>query len=232
MNQSNVRLNVADRVDTKELLLDSAERLFAEHGFTGTSLRAITQAAGANLAAVNYHFGSKDGLIRAVFRRRLVPLNQQRVALLEAAEAKGVPDVAAVIRAFFAPVTAAIVSQPRDSAGWSFARLMSRVGMNPSDATREIVLEELGETIHRFVRALAAARPDLPLPELLWRFHFAIGAFAQTLGGCDLLETFTQGACRVRDAEEVTERLVSWAAAGFEAPVLSQFLTKQEAANG
>ncbi len=59
--------------DTKTRILDSAESLFAEHGFEGTSLRQITSAAGVNLASVNYHFRSKDELIRAIFARRVEP---------------------------------------------------------------------------------------------------------------------------------------------------------------
>jgi len=74
--------------DTKDRILDVAERLFAEHGFANTSLRSITAEAGANLAAVNYHFQSKDALIQAVFARRLGPLNQARLEMLDAAEAR------------------------------------------------------------------------------------------------------------------------------------------------
>jgi AcrR family transcriptional regulator len=68
--------------DTRERILDAAEREFAENGLQATSLRTITAAAEANLASVNYHFGSKDGLVKAVFARRLEPLNEARLALL------------------------------------------------------------------------------------------------------------------------------------------------------
>src|SRR6478736_9839979 len=67
---------------TKERILDAAETLFMEHGFEATSLRAITTAAGVNLAAVNYHFGSKEELFQAVLTRRLDPMNQERIELL------------------------------------------------------------------------------------------------------------------------------------------------------
>ena len=85
--------------DTKNDLLEAAEKLFAEHGFARSSLRAITREAGANLASVNYHFGSKEGLVRAVFARRLEPLNQERLALLDRCleSAAGDPDLVAVL---------------------------------------------------------------------------------------------------------------------------------------
>ena len=75
--------------DTREALLDAAESLFAEHGVQAASLRAITQQAGANLAAVHYHFGSKEGLVRAVFSRRIGPLNEERLRRLEECEREG-----------------------------------------------------------------------------------------------------------------------------------------------
>src|SRR3954447_24782186 len=91
-----------EHVDTRESLLDAAESLFAEHGIQAASLRAITQRAAANLAAVHYHFGSKEGLVRAVFSRRLKPLKGERLPLLDAADLAGNPPdgVEQVLRAF------------------------------------------------------------------------------------------------------------------------------------
>src|ERR1700682_6647964 len=71
---------------TKARILDAAEALFMEHGFEATSLRTITAAAGANLAAVNYHFGTKEELFEAVLARRLDPMNQERIDLLDKVE--------------------------------------------------------------------------------------------------------------------------------------------------
>src|SRR5215468_2668082 len=76
---------------TKARILDAAEVLFMEHGFEATSLRAITAAAGVNLAAVNYHFGSKEELFQAVLTRRLDPMNQERVDLLTRLENEVAP---------------------------------------------------------------------------------------------------------------------------------------------
>ena len=73
---------------TKQRILGAAEELFARHGFAGASLRQVTAAAQFNLAAVNYHFGSKENLINEVFRRRLDGLNAQRMTALTAARAR------------------------------------------------------------------------------------------------------------------------------------------------
>src|SRR5512143_3976610 len=95
------------KAETKDRILDAAERLFAEHGFDATSLRMITAAAGVNLAAVNYHFRSKDSLIEAVFGRRIGPVNKERLEMLTAAEKAAGSDplsLEAVVRAFVEPV--------------------------------------------------------------------------------------------------------------------------------
>src|SRR5215208_668302 len=107
-------------VATREGLLDAAEDLFSELGIQAASLRAITQRAGANLAGVHYHFGSKQGLVRAVFKRRLEPLNRERLDLLGACEREGA-GVEAVLRAFIAPLLRMAREYP--DGGTPFARL-------------------------------------------------------------------------------------------------------------
>jgi AcrR family transcriptional regulator len=94
--------------DTKEKILDAAEYLFARDGYRGTSLRAITGKAGVNLAAVNYHFGSKKILVEEVIKRRIVPLNNIRKKRLEeireaSVQKKKKPDIRAVLAAFIEP---------------------------------------------------------------------------------------------------------------------------------
>ena len=75
-------------MNTKDRILDTAERLFARDGFEATSLRSITAEAGVNLAAINYHFQSKEALVQAVIGRRMGPMNDRRLALLDAYEAQ------------------------------------------------------------------------------------------------------------------------------------------------
>src|SRR5271154_2961756 len=100
--------------DTKERILDTAERLFCEHGFEATSLRAITAAAGVNLAAVNYHFQTKDSLVHAVIQRRMQPINAKRLELLNACEkitGDGIPDLNKIIEAFLLPIVGAQLNE-------------------------------------------------------------------------------------------------------------------------
>jgi len=200
--------------DTREALLDAAEGLFAEHGIQASSLRAITQQAGANLAAVHYHFGSKEGLVKAVFSRRIGPLNLERLRRLS--ESTG--EVEEVLRAFIEPVFEMKREAPEGSR--QFARLMGRSFSEPSEDVRAIMTEELGPMFRRFVEALACRLPHLSEPEILWRFHFVAGAMAHTISCGYLLEAYSKGACHAGDPEEALEHLVTFLAAGLRAPAV------------
>lgn len=201
--------------DTREELLAAAEGLFAERGVARTSLRAITRAAGANLASVNYHFQSKEGLVRAVFHRRLGPINRERLALLEASSpADGSPpDLEAAVRAFVSPPLAMLAS--RKSETRNLAQLVGRAFSEPG--VRELLMKEFGEVIERFTAALQRALPGLPPEEVYWRFHFMVGAMAHTVANCRLAERLSGGRCDASDGAALTERLVAFLAGGLRA---------------
>jgi AcrR family transcriptional regulator len=204
---------------TRDALLDAAEVLFVEHGLEGASLRAITQRAGANLAAVNYHFGSKEGLVRAVFHRRLAPLQTERLRLLDLDEAlPGGGSIEGVLRAFMAPP---FVNLWQTEAGRSISRLFGRIFHEPNDDLRKMLISELEPSIGRFVDALRRHLPELPHDELIWRFHFAVGGMAQTLSCGDLMELFSHGLCTLSDPDDVLERLIRFSAAGLRSPLPS-----------
>lgn len=182
----------ADRrrpTDTKVRILDAAEGLFMLHGFEATSLRAITAAAGANLAAVNYHFGGKEELFQAVLTRRLDPMNQRRVTLLAQLEAQSAPEAVrckGILGALFIPA----FELARDPAqgGADFLRLLGRAYTDPAPFIRHFLSEHYADMIERFKGALARALPQLPPHELSWRLHFLMGALSYTLAGTDALK--------------------------------------------
>ena len=145
--------------DTKTALLDAAERLFSKVGIPESSLRAITSEAEVNLAAVNYHFGSKDGLVRAVFARRLAPLNQERLASLERAveRGQGVADLRDLLQAFVRPAVAMMKSH--DPGDREFVKLLGRTLFEPSGELRSRLIEEFREVRDRFTQELGRALP-------------------------------------------------------------------------
>lgn len=208
-------MTVTERVETREALLDAAERLFADVGIDGASLRTITSKAGANLASVNYHFGSKEGLVRAVISRRFKPMTRERLAALDACERRASErlELECVLRAFVAPVITMLADDPEQ--GSYFIRFMGRLHTELTPMTVAILHEEFAETLTRFEAALRKALPYLPLDTLYWRFHFAMGAMLHTISCGRMLTEYSNGICSYDDPEDVTRRLVSFMAAGM-----------------
>ena len=210
------------RPDTKLRLLDAAEKLFSEHGFAATSLRAITTAAGANLAAVNYYFGSKEGLVRAIFDRRLGPLNDERLRLLAECEREAAPDppdVDCVLRAMTVPW--ALMVREASASGVQFVRLLGRAHFEPDPELRRLIVESFRDVVRRFADALGRCVPNLSRRELHSRFFFAVGAFTVIAD----LPTFSRFASDeetpaedLPDLETVVEHMIAFLRAGFLSP--------------
>ncbi len=205
------------KLKTKDSILDSAETLFASHGFANTSLRMITARAGVNLASVNYHFGSKESLVEAVFARRLVPMNAERLKRLETLEVQcemgGIP-LEALIGAFIGPA----LELSRDPGGARFVQLLGRSYTEPVLALQERVRAMHDSVIARFKGAFARALPALPMDELYWRLHFSVGVLAYCMAGTDMMRLIAS--CRLRDpvdTDALTRRLTSFLAAGLRA---------------
>jgi AcrR family transcriptional regulator len=199
---------------TKDRILDAAETLLGERGPGETSLRDITAAAGVNLAAVNYHFQSKDALLRAVVDRRIVPMQQRRLELLDAAEAEageGAPDLARVIEAFILPPLEMIVRAPQ------FVPLMGRVYTEPQ-FVEEIIQKHMLPYKTRVLAALRRACPWLSDEALVWRIHFSLGAMTHVLAGAHLIRLSSDGQCDPSNLEKVKRQIVAFLVAGFRAP--------------
>lgn len=206
------------RPETRQLILDTAERLFAGRGFAAVSLRQIIQAAGVNVAAVHYHFGSKEELLQAVLARRIGPVNQERLALLDACERRAgrrPPRVDRVLEAFVGPA----VRLARSGAwGPHFVRVVGRVLLETDPLVQRMVEGLFGEVAGRFIRAFRRALPALPEEELFWRIHFMIGAMAHTLCDTQQLQFISGGRCDPHDVDGLCRRLVAFLAAGLKAP--------------
>ena len=207
--------------ETQLRILDAAEELFMQHGFEGASMRMLTARAGVNLAAVNYHFGSKDALIEAVFRRRLDPMNAQRLAELDRleAEADGKPLAAeAIIRAFLG-ASLRMVEDARNG-GRNFTRLLGRAYTEPAKPIRQLIGRMYAPAMERFKSALARALPELPRDELVWRMHFMFGTLAYTLAATDTVQLIAGAKPEDRyDPRVLENRLVAFMNAGLLAPL-------------
>lgn len=205
---------------TKSRLLDSTEELFIVGGYESLSMRQITSAAGVNLAAVNYHFGSKDALIQAVLARQLDPLNAQRVALLDAFEQELGRNLTCehVLAAMFLPAVRLFRQGTPQSA--HFLQFMGRAYTEPSPVVRDFINTHYIQTLGRFFSAFQRTLPDLERHDLGFRLNFAMGALAGILAGGNtqrLIKDFTQGT----DGDEVLllSRLSALMVAALRAPL-------------
>ena len=206
----------------KTRILDAAEQLFMEHGFEATSLRQLTAAADVNLAAVNYHFGSKEELFQAVLTRRLDPMNQERIELLEKLErdagARGLT-CEKILSAMLIP--ALRLARDERRGGKNFLRLLGRAYADPAPFIRHFLSQQYAEMIGRYKEAFHKVLPHLSRQELSWRLHFVMGALSYTLAGTDALRLFAQLAPAEKDNDELLlQRLAPFLAAGLKAPPL------------
>jgi len=203
--------------DTKKRILDAAELLFADHGFAATSMRSITAEAGVNLAAANYHFGSKEALFEAVLSRRMGPLNDERLGLLDAIEnGDGELDLERIVTAFIGP---ALRVKHNDARGGAvFVRLIGHAISEPNPAIRKLFTKQFGEIFTRFSAALRQALPALPEEDIVWRFLFMVGAMAHTMAMSSDFNRLTSGRCGPTDAETLIRRLVPFVTAGLRGP--------------
>ncbi len=204
----------SDRTDTKERILRAAERLFAERGILATSLRQIISEAGVNLAAIHYHFQTKEALLEAIVLRRVEVVNDARLARLDVCEAGGrtaTPEE--IVECFLAPVFDLFERDP--AAGRQFARLMGRLYAE-TDVMPRLLATRFRPMADRFVGALARALPGLPKHELSWRIFFSLGAMAFTLVHGERVAALSNPE-EPADLREISWRLTHFLAAGFRA---------------
>lgn len=209
---------------TRDAILNAAEHLFAEQGHDKTSMRQITKAADVNLSAVNYHFGSKDALIEAVFQRRLGTLNDERLAILDRleADAMGHPlKPSAIVEAYFGPLVRHACSAGAERR--AFIPLKSNNQSDPNGAISALFEAERSVVAHRFTRALLASLPGVPEAEIVWRFHFMLGATAYAIMGAESSsQIMNLHGDDNMDADALLSRLMSFLLGGLRAPLPSQ----------
>lgn len=208
------------RTDSRERILDAAERLFAERGIGAPSLREIAAAARANTGSIYFHWKTKAELTREVFRRRLAPLDAERLARLEARERAAAPDPAPlreILEAWIEPL--ARLTRGGDGGGLHFLGVLGRTYSESDPALIRMLERDHGDTLERFRAALARALPDLPPEQLRLRFHFALGSVAHTLGS-DVTWRMVSGRRPAAGTwRRVLEALLPFLVAGFEAPL-------------
>tara|TARA_B100001250_G_scaffold270413_1_gene233391 strand:+ start:1167 stop:1796 length:630 start_codon:yes stop_codon:yes gene_type:complete len=203
---------------TKDRILDAAEELFALNGSSGASLRAITQRAKVNLAAVHYHFGSKDRLLEAVLARRLLPLNAERIRRLETYQKEaGRKKVRLeyVIEAMVGP--ALRLSRNKNKGGRIFMRLLGRLVLEPDARIQNLLTGQFEAVLGKFMPSLTVALPHLSPKGFFWRLHFLVGSMAHTMADSERIRLISGGVCDPDDTEGTVQCLVTFLCGGLRA---------------
>ncbi len=209
--------------DTATRILDAAEGLFAELGMEATSLRLITQQAKVNLAAVNYHFRSKEALFEAVFIRRMQPWAMDCLRRLDALEARAAagkerltPE--AVVMTYVGPALS--LSKDASRGGAMFVRLFSRVLVEDHRQLRETVARQYGDLVARYTQAFARAAPGLSSEESEWRMHLGFSVMFHAFAGNDILKAFGRSVVSARDPDLIVRHIVPFIVAGLTSPAV------------
>lgn len=203
------------RKTRKDRIVEVAERLFAERGYNGVSLREITREAGVDVALVKYYFDNKQGLFDALLQRRADILNQERAQALKAVLAKDDPaPVEEIINAFTHPLLLKIVSE--DETWRDYFGMLAQVNNNPEWGGKTMS-RYFDPLVRQFIDALKNALPDSDEVDIYWCYHFLSGALTLTFADTRRIDALSNGLCHSSDFEAVHQRLVPFISAGFKA---------------
>jgi AcrR family transcriptional regulator len=200
---------------TRERILRIAERMFAERGFNGVSVRELAAAAQVNIASIAYHFTNKEGLLSEVYRRHCEPMIEERLRGLAAAtRLRGQARVAAIIEAFVRPA----LQQVEAEDGVTFIRLRAVLSGENSELLEKLVAENFDQSSTAFIDELCDCLPHLTRTDVCWRFHFLLGSIYYTAAGPHRITAFSHGRCDPADTEAVIKELVPFMTRAFQAP--------------
>ena len=198
---------------TKERIISAAEDLFAQFGFSGTSLRQVTTHAEVNIAAVNYHFGSKENLVNEVFRRRLDELSEKRLRALRVALTDRPGELDPILAAFIEPALALTIDRHGGSA---FVRVLARAYAEKNERLRKFLSDNYGHVMREFSKAIAACLPEVSKEDLHWRLDFTAGALTYAMADFGLIRRHS-GASEKAHCQRAAAALIQFASAGLRA---------------
>jgi AcrR family transcriptional regulator len=201
----------------RDRILDVAQGLFAEHGYSTASTRAIAQAAGVNLAQLHYHFGAKRDLFKAAYLRGAVQVTEARARALAAAQAahgdRPIP-LDELVESFVTP----FMLNGKTPEGRATMRMHARLHTEPDDISKEVLSTVYDETTLAYVGEFQRVLPQLSHETLCWRLYFMMGAYRYTLLRTGRLEAMSGGACDSGDFDRAVAEIVPFLCAGLSAP--------------
>jgi AcrR family transcriptional regulator len=203
---------------TRNRILDTAAKLFAQHGYTAVSLRSITAAAGVNVAAIHFHFASKEALFEAIFKRRIEPINHRRIARLRATigtPPAPQPEISEVIKAFVEPYMEA--AGGFDSGQIVLLQFMARAAAEQDDSIQSVLRKEFDPTWKALVKAAQKALPDASFEAINWGLFFLLGALYFINPSRAWFPSLTRGKCHAGDTAAALHYLLPFLVGGLRA---------------
>ncbi|WP_339864966.1 TetR/AcrR family transcriptional regulator [Paremcibacter congregatus] len=205
------------RGDAKERILDVSEKLFAEGSYASVSVRTVTTEAKVNLSAVNYYFGSKQGLFQAVYVRRAKQMNHERLCLLAKAEEQSRAEgrdvtLKEILGAILTPPIFWLYDQEKGLSG--YIRFLARAYLEEASDMNHVLRQEV-DVFDRFVPYLQKINPGLSEEDIYWDIHFTMGTMHHTINHLDRISLLSHKACKVGTREQTRDRLVNFCAEGF-----------------
>jgi len=200
----------------RNAILDAAERLFAEHGYDGVTLRHITQLAGTNIASVNYYFGSKESLFEEMIGRRFRPIDARRLQLLQTVLSHveaGTPQLEPLLDAFARPFFESIADPEQDE---PLRRMIARVLMETDGVAVRIVQNELLPVGRQFVMAIGQSRPQLSRWQVVFGLVVFSGAMIHLLASLSRFALLEPGIVGTPDNSKMFQLLVRCGVAAFD----------------
>jgi AcrR family transcriptional regulator len=214
-NKAALREGAASAIDRRQLILDSAEELFATRGFDGVTLRQIADLAGVDVALTSYYFGPKLELFDAVLRRRGEILNSARLTALRAAQAQAAPEPASIeqiIEAFLRPLE---LAQEMEQRGWrNYCALIAYINNSPTWG-KKLMSRHFDKLVRQFTDAIQKCFPAASKKEIFWCYHYLTGALSLTFADTGRLDLLSRNACHSHDFKSAYDYMIPFMAAGF-----------------
>jgi len=220
MPESTVTTIRSDSTNTKNRLLTATERLFASHGFAGVTMRGVADRARTNIASAHYHYGSKEGMVLAMLKRRIDPINANRLKYLDnSRNLSGNQPLAPreIFRALILPICHEIAkcSTSRDN----LAQLVARSFTEPVRFIQKMHQHFFREVSETFVEELHRTYPNSEKKDIYWNLHLVIASMLGTFAQHRRLNDFSKGLCDENDVEDLGNRLIEFVSTGFEAGI-------------
>lgn len=214
--QDNIN-NAGPLKSVKDRLLDTAEGLFCERGFKGTSIRDIAASADCNIASVNYYFGSKEKLYEEVWHRHLIPMRDVRIASIKKvmSQAEAQPNLEDLLKSFADTFVGSMVDTSMAS---RLSKLMAREYIDSHLPTNMFINEIIKPTMTAMHKAIMKTCPDLDESKVLLVIFSVIGQLVHIVHVKTMFEHGgDDSSLPIFDSNEAIDHIVKFSAAGIRA---------------